>query len=304
MAAVYYTIDIKIISRMQTMEKIKFNGSSKKNFRRVAASVLLCFVILSVNIYYYSNIEFGSSITSTLPGILESPFADESEPQGKLAIIIDDFGQNRLGVKEMMTLDRHMTFAIMPFLTFSQSDAETAHKNGFEIIVHLPMESYSGKLSWVGPRPILSVLSDQEIYNLVIDAFDSVPYAVGANIHMGAKAGGDERVISDVLDVIKVKNLYFVDSRSARKPIAKGIADEKGVLCYDRDVFLDTQKDKAYIKKQLKRAGEIALKKGYAVAIGHVGTEGGKITYEAIKETLPYFDSNNIQLVYVSELGK
>ncbi len=34
----------------------------------------------------------------------------------RLAIIIDDFGSSGDGVKEMMSIDRHLTFAVMPFL--------------------------------------------------------------------------------------------------------------------------------------------------------------------------------------------
>lgn len=280
------------------MIKLKLTFIGQRKHSHIVLSLTAFFLILIANFYYFSQI---------MPRNTDSYSASAAQTSSKpykLAIIIDDFGQNRNGVKEMMSIDRHMTFAIMPFLTFTQSDAEEAYKKGYEIIVHLPMESYNAKMSWVGPKPILSAMNNTEIQELVIDAFDSVPHALGANIHMGAKAGGDEHVITSVLDVIKAKNLYFVDSRTAKHPIAKKIADEKCVLCYDRNVFLDGKKSKEYIKDQLKLSGEIAMKKGEAVAIGHVGTEGGMPTVEAINEMLPYFDSNNIQLVYVSELGK
>lgn len=276
----------------------------RKSRMYMAVSVFAALIIFCSNFLFFSNNDIRKNISSVFKEVFDQIDGKDNISRGKLAIIIDDFGQNRAGVKEMMTIDRHLTFAVMPFLTFTQSDAETAHKNGYEVIVHLPMESYNGKLSWVGPKPILSVLSDQEIQSLVIESFNSVPYAVGANIHMGAKAGDDERVMSDVLDVINVKNVYFVDSRASRHPVSKKIADEKGILCYDRDVFIDGNKSRDYILKALKKAGDLSLKKGYAVAIGHVGTEGGKVTASAIKEMLPYFDSNNIQLVYVSEIGK
>ncbi|MCX7710293.1 MAG: divergent polysaccharide deacetylase family protein [Clostridia bacterium] len=286
------------------MNKFSLFVVSMKTIQRCILSLLVLSMIFGVNYIFFYNMDFGESIYSNIPGISDGAFGESTHTEGKLAIIIDDFGQSRAGVKEMMSIDRHLTFAVMPFLSFSQSDAENAYQKNHEVIVHLPMESYNGKLSWVGPKPILSVLSDQEIQSLVIEAFDNVPHAVGANIHMGAKAGEDERVISDVLDIIKLKNVYFVDSRAARHPVAKKIADEKGILCYDRDVFIDGKKSKEFILKELKRAGDLSLKKGFAIAIGHVGTEGGKMTAEAIKEMLPYFDRNNIQLVYVSEIGK
>lgn len=67
---------------------------------------------------------------------------------------------------------------------------------------------------------------------------------------------------------------------------------------------MDGQQPKIFVKKRLGEAANIALKKGFAVAIEHVGVEGGKITAEAIKEMLPEFSAQNVQLVFVSELNK
>ena len=121
---------------------------------------------------------------------------------------------------------------------------------------------------------------------------------------MGSKASSEEGIVSAILDVIKEKNLYFVDSRTADHPIGKKISDEQGVLCYDRDVFLDGQQPKSFIIKRLREAGNVAIKRGYAVAIGHVGIEGGKVTAEAISEMLSEFNEKGIRLVFVSELSE
>lgn len=286
------------------MKRIRVVPLTSNLLTKLSFCLIISFSLVAVNLYFFSF--FDTTVRTSLNFFGYNDENDNSKTVRacKLAIIIDDFGQNRDGVREMLSINRHMTVAIMPFLQFSKADAEAAYQNGHEVIVHLPMESNNGKLSWVGPRPILSVMSDNEVYQIVIDSFDDVPHAVGANIHMGAKVGNDERIISSVLDVIKSKRLYFVDSRSSSRPIAKKIADEKGVLCYDRDIFLDGTKSKDTIKKQLKKAADISLQRGKAVAIGHVGTEGGKITAQAIREMLPYFDEKKIELVYVSELGR
>ena len=146
-------------------------------------------------------------------------------------------------------------------------------------------------------------MNHNEISDILLDAFEEIPYAAGANIHMGAKADDDERMMGDILDIIKDKNVYFVDSRTGRKPVGKKVADEKGVVCYNRDIFLDGKgKSKAFILDQLHKAGDLAAKNGKAIAIGHVGIEGGKITAEAISESLVEFDRNKIKLVFVSEM--
>lgn len=286
------------------MKRIRFVTLHRRNIAHIVVSLLLTLSIVYINIFFFSILNPSITTFFSSQGLDSSAQGGTEHSGGKLAIIIDDFGQDRSGVKEMMSIDRHLTLAIMPFLTFSQSDAKSAHDKGYEVIIHLPMEPEVGKASWLGPRPIVTSLNDLDIQQLVLDSFESVPYAVGANIHMGSKASSDERIMSDILEIIKAKRLYFVDSRTSRHPISKKLADEMGVLCYENNIFLDSTQSLATIKKQLSKAGELALKRGKAVAIGHVGKEGGKVTAQAISEMLPEFDKQKIELVFVSELGK
>lgn len=273
----------------------------KKVRNLVLFTIFLVAGIIPATVLYASNIK---------PAYVKANYegtgiqnANGSIEGGKLAIIIDDFGQDRRGVKEMMSINRHLTFAVMPFLTYSKTDAETAHEKGYEVIVHLPLESNIGKLSWVGPRPIMVKMEKEEVRSIVMDAFENVPYAAGANIHMGSKASSDEQIISIILDIVKEKELFFVDSLTSEHSVTKKIADYRNVACLERNVFLDgSNKSKSYIKGQLEKAADLALKKGSAIAIGHVGIEGGIATAEAISEMLPEFDKKNIQLVSVSEL--
>lgn len=226
----------------------------------------------------------------------------EQKKVPKLSIIIDDFGSSRDGVNEMMNIPCHLTFAVMPFMENSQVDAEEGYRRGYEIIAHLSMEPEKGKKSWLGPKPIMTAMSSEDITSTVIAAFESVPYASGANNHMGSKASGDEKVMSAVLDVIKSKRLYFVNSRTSNSAIAKQICISSGVDYFERNVFLDGQRSVIYVKQQLKKASDIALKYGKAIAIGHVGFEGGVSTAQAIEEMLPFFEEKGIELTFVSEL--
>jgi polysaccharide deacetylase 2 family uncharacterized protein YibQ len=248
-----------------------------------------------------------SRLSRLIPSIAGTFHIQRAPGEGQekyLAIIIDDFGSDRRGIKEMMSIDRHLTFAVMPFLEFSAEDAKTAHEKGYEVIVHLPMEPNKGKRSWLGPNPILAGMDSGTVSKITRDAIESIPFAVGANNHMGSKASSDEGIVRAVLEVIKEKNLYFVDSCTAAHPIAKKIASTEGVLCYDRDVFLDGQQPKSFVQKRLLEACDVAEKKGYAIAIGHVGIEGGTLTAQVIKEMLAEFDKRNIKLVFISELSK
>ncbi len=285
------------------MAKLYFIVLRKKSLKNLLIMVFLISMAICA-VYFLSESGSFFDVSAIFSSGIGPVDPNISKDGGKLAIIIDDFGSSRNGVQEMMSTNAHLTFAIMPFCRYSEKDAEEAHEKGYEVIVHLPMEPNYGRKSWLGPKPILASMEISEVQRIVIDSFESIPHAVGANIHMGSKASGDKSIISAVLEVLKERDLYFVDSRTADHPVAKKIADKKGVICYDRDVFLDGQQSKGFVKQRLNEAGRIALKKGKAIAIGHVGIEGGKTTAEAIGEMIPEFRNQNIQLVFVSELGK
>lgn len=263
--------------------------------------LLLAACSLSYLLIINSNNNFNSKV---IANDYVSPVVVKKQ-MPKLAIIIDDFGQNRNGVKEMMQMGKHLTFAILPFMKYSRSDALNAHQQGYEVIVHLPMQSQDEDIeSWLGPRPVKLNQSDDEIRNIVQDSLKSIPYAVGVNIHMGTKSSENKRVMTCVMDTTKSKNMYFVDSKTSSHSICSSIADKIGLKYTERNIFLETtsNKSKEFVKQQLISAAELSLERGAAVVIGHVGSAGGKVTAETIKEMIPFIENKGIKLVYVSEL--
>jgi len=281
------------IKELHDVRKLHVITINSKLFLSLTFGFILMFTIIALNVVYLS--------------LLNSPvsaFSQENTEKVKLAIIIDDFGESRAGVKEMMEINKPLTFAIMPFLTHSTEDAEEAFKKQHEVIIHLSMEPQVGKASWLGPRPIMATTSDELITKIVTDAYENIPHAVGVNIHMGSKASASEVVMNSVLNVVGAHKSYFVDSKTSSKRIPYKLASEKGIPCFENNVFLDSTQSKEKVKSQLRKAVNYALLDKKAVAIGHVGAEGGKITAQAIIEMLPMFEENNVELVYISDLMK
>ncbi len=230
---------------------------------------------------------------------------DGTKFPSKLAIIIDDFGMQRKGVKEMLTLDCKLTAAIMPFLEYSEEDAILAAENGKEVILHLPMQATTHD-NWnhVGPRPFKVGQSEEEICQLLGEMLEDIPQAVGANIHMGTISSTKNEMMLPILNCLKERGMYFVDSKTSAKSVCADVARQTGIHFYENQVFLEhEQKSKAYVKKRLTKAMKIAIDKGSCIAIGHVGAEGGMITVQAIREMKNVFAENNVELVWVSELS-
>jgi polysaccharide deacetylase 2 family uncharacterized protein YibQ len=230
------------------------------------------------------------------------PIPVKKAPDTKhVAIVIDDLGNGLRGTDQIFSIDAPLTVAIMPFLKTSKEDAIRAHKAGFEILLHLPMEPLHGKKSWLGPGAITTDLSDQEIKSQLRKAIESIPFVVGVNNHMGSKATADPRVVKAVLEVLKEKNLFILDSKTGKNSIIPEMAKQLGVPYVERTVFLDNKNNKFHIKKQLQFLINEARNRGSAVGIGHVGIQG-KNTAESIRYMLPKIKQAGLSIVPVSKL--
>ncbi|SFG89606.1 N-acetylmuramoyl-L-alanine amidase CwlD [Desulfotomaculum arcticum] len=235
------------------------------------------------------------SLTRVAGGLMEGKKA-------KVAIVIDDFGSSdRHGVKEMMQIDRPLTFAVMPNLENTTAESKQAAQRGYEVIVHLPLQPLKGKASWLGPGAITSNMTPVEIREQAIKDFNQVPYATGFNNHTGSLITSREDLITPVLEAAKDRGFMVLDSKTSEGSKMLEIAQNMGIACTQRDVFLDDIKNVAKIKKQLNLLAEKALAQGSAVGIGHVGNGGDK-TARAIKEMIPVMEARGIEFVYLSEL--
>jgi polysaccharide deacetylase 2 family uncharacterized protein YibQ len=234
---------------------------------------------------------------------LLTPVSAENKEMKQLraAIIIDDFGGGSGGVQDFLEGDIPITAAVMPFTENSTKHAEWAHRNGFEVMVHLPMQPKRGKRSWLGPKPITVDLSPREVKQRVEEALKNVPYAVGMNNHMGSLAVENEAIVRAIVEVAKEKKLFIVDSGTSPGTKFPKIAKELGVPLLSRDVFLDDISSSAHVRKQMIRLAKVTEIKGSGIAIGHVGVTG-KVCSVGVFRAMDEFKKRNIKIVPVSEL--
>ncbi|MBU9724064.1 divergent polysaccharide deacetylase family protein [Bacillus alkalicola] len=239
----------------------------------------------------------------TAQNVLVNAEAEEIlDNNGKVAIIIDDFGGKTGGVRQFFESDIPITLAIMPFLESSTEQAELAYEQGLEVMIHLPLEPKRGKKSWLGPLPITSDLDTEEVKKRVEKAIENVPHAKGINNHMGSKIVEDERIMRAILEVAKEHDFYIIDSGTSGKSVIPELATELNVPYAVRDSFLDDSfSSREHVYKQMLMLCNMAENYGEAIAIGHVGIKG-KNTFNGINDALPYLEKKNISIVPVSHL--
>ncbi|MGO4730030.1 divergent polysaccharide deacetylase family protein [Paenibacillus sp. 2KB_22] len=241
----------------------------RKHYRFIAGCMALLIMI-------YVGVMAGGPIAA----------ASESPSNHKrLAIIIDDVGNNMKGTAEILAMPVKLTVAVMPFLPTTKKDAIAAHEKGMDVIVHMPMEPKKGRPEWLGPGAITSNLTDEEVRSRVEKAIDDVPHAIGMNNHMGSKITSDKRIMSIVLDVCKERGLFFVDSRTNFRSVVGELAISKNMPPVGNDIFLDDQNTKQHIRKQMDLAVQRAIDKDICVVIGHVG-HSGMNTSAVVRESI------------------
>jgi polysaccharide deacetylase 2 family uncharacterized protein YibQ len=226
----------------------------------------------------------------------------EEIKQFKAAIIIDDFGGGGTGgVEKFLEGGIPITAAVMPYTEKSKKHAEWAHRNGIEVMIHLPMQAKTGKRSWLGPKPITIDLTPEEVKKRVYEAIETVPYAKGLNNHMGSLAVENEKIVRPIVEVAKERNLFIVDSGTSPNSKFPEIAKEMGVPILKRDVFLDDICSVSHVNKQMNKLAKIVEIKGQGIAIGHVGLTG-KVCSIGVYESMKEFKKRQIKVVFVSEL--
>jgi polysaccharide deacetylase 2 family uncharacterized protein YibQ len=227
-----------------------------------------------------------------------SPQAAQSPRAGRVqvALIIDDCGQWLPTEQALIALPIPITLSVLPHVHYTDRIAQEAAAAGKGVMLHLPMEP----LSHINPGPgeIKDAMTDDEVTKQTEDDLAQVPLAKGANNHEGSEASADERVMKDVIAVMKAHDLFFVDSRTNAKSVGQSIAQADGVPAAKRDVFLDNQADVAYTESMLERTVAIAKRNGSAIAIGHPKPT----TLAAIRELYSKMQAEGVQFVLAQDL--
>ncbi len=220
----------------------------------------------------------------------------EPLPSARLAIIIDDLGNSLTQGLDAIALPGNITFAVMPHRKYSTKLARRAGRLGKEVLLHAPMSTVTQRN--LGPGALHDKLNEKQFKDRLTFAIYNTPYIRGVNNHMGSLLTTQSHAMTWVMEVLKEKELFFVDSRTSAESKGYAIALQHGLSTAQRDIFLDHELDIDHIHVQFKKALSIAQTYGSAIAIGHPH----KSTLFYLKNVLPQLEGSEITLHSVSDL--
>ena len=207
------------------------------------------------------------------PDVSAYPIQDlpELPSKGKLIFVFDDAGHNLEQLQYFLDLPFSCTIAVLPKLPNSIETARRIRAAGKELILHQPMQAVNPNID-PGKGAVKPGMNREEIKKIVASNVEEIGPIAGMNNHEGSLITSDEKAMEAVLELCKEKNIYFLDSRTSSKSVVPQVAKKLNMSIWERAVFLDNKRDKAYMKKQIIDGLEIASQRGEAIMIGHVFT--------------------------------
>lgn len=257
-------------------------GSGKKQF-------------ITDTVYFFHNSNLHGE-DKDVKKVQEKP--ESRKYSGRLAVIVDDCGYDMSSVRTLLNTGLPLNFAVLPYKPYSSDVLEMIKSDGRVAMLHLPMEPMDRSAMSEGSSTICTDMSKDKILELTRKAINSLPGVSGVNNHQGSKATADSATMTTVLQELRNQDLFFVDSRTSSKSVARDKAVAMGVPTARNDIFLDNSSDVQAIRKQIYKAMDIAEKNGSAIAICHARPNTAKawsMYAEEIKNT-------GIKLVPITDL--
>jgi len=251
------------------------------------------------------TVHIGGHITHQLffhlaPSPVISEKQKSPESPYRVALVIDDLGENYQLFKALEALEVPITYAILPFQTYSVKIADEINaKDRGEIILHLPLEPWNSENHSINHGTLRTIMDREELLAQLEKNINAVPHLAGVSNHMGSKFTEDREKMGLLLETLKGKELYFLDSRTSKKTIGYALAREMLLKTARRDLFLDSTHDQQFVEMQLQKILPLVQRRGgKLVVIGHPH----QYTISALKNYLPTLKEQGVAIVPLSEL--
>ena len=158
------------------------------------------------------------------------------------------------------------------------------------------MQALNGKKQ--GPGGLTNKMDEQEFKQTIASALDSIPNVKGVNNHMGSLLTQMSGQMMWLMESLKQRDNYFVDSVTTRYTKAGEMANKLGVPKLKRQIFLDNDISEAALERQFLQVIQQAHNEGQIVVIAHPYPE----TIHFLQNNLGRLQQQGLTLVKTSQL--
>jgi polysaccharide deacetylase 2 family uncharacterized protein YibQ len=218
----------------------------------------------------------------------------------RIAVIVDDLGNQREILDGLREIRRPLTVAVLPGRPLSAALARDATRAGLEVLLGLPMEPYRYPAVDPGPGALLMSMPPAEIQQVVGGHLESVAPAVGVVNRMGSRLTEDRTRMRAMLEVLAARRLILVDAYTSSQSVAFDEARLAGVRAARRQILVDHAGGEAGDRIRWDEVAGWAERRGEVIVVAH----GHALTARLLKEYVPRWEARGLRLVPVSQLAR
>ncbi len=186
-----------------------------------------------------------------------------------LAIVIDDIGRKDLDYQLFKDIHQSLTFSVFPCAKHTRNALNALINSGHEVIGHIPMQPINSCVMEPDLTFLLTNDSSQTIQTKFKIMLGCLYGIKGINNHMGSKFTANKDLLLPIMEVLKKRNLYFLDSRTTPDTKAFDMARQFKIPALKKDWFIDDKPSVTYVYNMLKKVANLAIEQDCAIAIGH-----------------------------------
>lgn len=216
----------------------------------------------------------------------------------KIAFVFDDGGQNLMQLEKFLSLPFPITIAVLPKLPHSVDSAKKIRASKNELILHQPMQSVNENVN-PGKGAITPEMTENQIISVLFENVNELAPISGLNNHEGSAITADAEKMATVLKFASEEGIYFLDSRTNVQTKVPYVAEQMGYSYYERNIFLDNEKTRENVLKELKKGLNIANRDGQVIMIGHIWS--ADFLPELLKEIYPELTKKGYKFIKVSQ---
>lgn len=216
----------------------------------------------------------------------------------KIAFVFDDGGQNLMQLEKFLSLPFPITIAVLPKLPHSVDSAKKIRASKNELILHQPMQSVNENVN-PGKCAITPEMTENQIISVLFENVNEIAPISGLNNHEGSAITADAEKVATILKFASEEGIYFLDSRTNVQTKVPYVAEQMGYSYYERNIFLDNEKTRENVLKELKKGLNIANRDGQVIMIGHIWS--ADFLPELLKEIYPELTKKGYKFIKVSQ---
>lgn len=218
----------------------------------------------------------------------------------RVAIIIGGLGISQTATQSAIrNLPGEITLAFAPQGNSLLRWAQSARKDGHEILLQMPMEPFDYPANNPGRGTLMADADPEQNLKELRNAMGRITNFTGVLNYMGARFTSEASALQPIVDEIAGRGLMFVDDgTSARSQAASLMTAAKGAYATG-DMVIDDVQDKNEILKKLDQLEASARASGSAIGTG----TAFDTTVEAVATWVEEAKKRGVEIVGVSALA-